>query len=550
MSRSIVVCAICSMLFLKGTGQSTTDYQNDLRFLQETVHKKYANLFYRISAADWDKQVDSLYDRIPKLGKYEVLAGLIRLVALFHVGHTQLSTHELFDSTSGTPLSLFPYRLYAFPDGLYISKTADRYAKALGAKVLRIGNMTSDQALDAIKPLVSFENDEGFLSNGPFYLAIPQLMMAKGIINGDDKVIIRYLKNGKEDTIQYDATHEPRNHEMTGLETSAGWSAARKSDNTPLWQKNPNDYRYMEYLPESKILYVRHSVTLDDGEKTIAGFFQNMEDFIDKHDVDKLVLDIRMNDGGNNYLNKPIITRIIASRKINQKGKFFCIIGRRTFSAAQNLTNELEKYTEVTFVGEPTSENVNFYGDTRTETFPASKLSVRLSWMWWQNMDPRDKRMATNPALAVDMSYNDFFNNIDPAMQVIENAKAEANIDDQLKGFLDNGNYDAAFKTASEYLENPLHKYTRADLERRINTFGYILMGENKMEEANQTFRVNTQLFPNSANAYDSFAECFMRMGKKDEAIKYYQMAIAKDTTGVTAENSKNMIMKIKGDAN
>ena len=43
----------------------------------------------------------------------------------------------------------------------------------------------------------------------------------------------------------------------------------------------------------------------------------------------------------------------------------FVIIGRRTFSACQNLVNELDNYTNAIFIGEPTAENINFYGDTR-----------------------------------------------------------------------------------------------------------------------------------------------------------------------------------------
>jgi len=121
----------------------------------------------------------------------------------------------------------------------------------------------------------------------------------------------------------------------------------------------------MEYIPETRTLYVRHSAVINDGDNTIESLFRNVEEFIQENDVQKLVLDLHMNGGGNNYLNKSVIKTIIKSEKINQPGKFYCITGRRTFSVAQNLVNEMENYTEVIFVGEPTSENVNFYGDTK-----------------------------------------------------------------------------------------------------------------------------------------------------------------------------------------
>ena len=68
-----------------------------------------------------------------------------------------------------------------------------------------------------------------------------------------------------------------------------------------------------------------------------------------------------------------------------REGKLFVLIGRRTFSAAQNLTNELDNYLPVIFVGEPTGENINFMGDNRPVTLPRSGLTFYLSWAWWQD---------------------------------------------------------------------------------------------------------------------------------------------------------------------
>ena len=61
----------------------------------------------------------------------------------------------------------------------------------------------------------------------------------------------------------------------------------------------------------------------------------------------------------------PFIKGIMARPTINKRGNFFYIIGRDTFSACQNLTNEVSRYTEAVIVGEPNAENINFYGDTK-----------------------------------------------------------------------------------------------------------------------------------------------------------------------------------------
>ena len=545
MIKKIIVTASVFFFALFVKAQTAAEWQADLKHLQQTVHTKYSNLFYNISAADWDKEVEKLNTAIPTMNDQQRLAGLIKLVALFHVGHTRVGLSSLHNENAKTlKLHRNPYQLYWFSEGLYILRADNKYVNAVGGKVTKIGNMKTEDALEAVRPLVSYENEQGYRENSVFFLANPELMHVQGVTNSADETAITYTKNGKEETVIF----KPEDFVMvnsTGLITPAGWTDARQPGNTSLWQKEPAAFRYMEYLPANKTLYVRHSAVANDGDNTIELFFNKMADYIEKNDVQKLVLDLRTNSGGNNYLNKPVITSIIRSEKINQKGKFFCILGRRTFSAAQNLVNELEKYTEVTFVGEPTSENVNFYGDTKTETLPNSKLQVGLSWLWWQNSDPRDKRKATAPHVAVDMSFNDYYNNNDPVLKTVLEGDKIKPLVPTLTQLINAGKKEAALQYAIDYKKDPAYRYYFDRIEADINQEGYNNL-QSQPVVANALFEINMKLFPESANAYDSYAESFLSLGKQQEAIKYYELAIAKDKNGATAENAKNMIARIK----
>ncbi len=548
MTKHFIIGALLCMSLSAGYSQTASQWQEDLTYLQKTVHSKYSNLFYNISEKDWDKAVDEFYNNIPNLEKTSIVAGFAKLVALFHIGHTQIATWALHQGHNPF-LHHIPAQFQLFNDGLYIIGADKKYAQAVGGKVIQLGKMKTDDALKAIRAVTPFENEQGFADRSMFFLGIPEFLYSEGISGNANEVTITYSKNGQEGKVTFLPAADLNMHSTTGLEVPEGWASAKKEGQIPLWQKEPKEFRYMEYIPASKTLYVRHSVTLNDGDKSISAFFRNMSDYIDKNDVQRLVLDIRMNGGGNNYLNKDIITSIIASRKVNQKGKFFCIIGRKTFSAAQNLTNELEKYTEVTFVGEPTSENVNFYGDTKTETLPNSKLQANLSWLWWQNLDARDKRKATSPSIAADMSFNDYHNNIDPAMNMIMNFEQQKPLLPTLSALISAGKREEAIKFAQEYVQDPSHRYSLDRIEPDINNEGYTAMAQNKLNEANGLFEINVKLFPESANACDSYAESFMNLGKNEEALKYYAMAIAKDKDGGTAENSKKMIDKIRSGA-
>jgi tetratricopeptide (TPR) repeat protein len=63
--------------------------------------------------------------------------------------------------------------------------------------------------------------------------------------------------------------------------------------------------------------------------------------------------------------------------------------------------------------------------------------------------------------------------------------------------------------------------------EEDINMLGYeYFMGVNKPKTGEHIFWCNTQLFPNSANVYDSYGEALMTNGEEKMALKAYQKAV------------------------
>jgi hypothetical protein len=63
--------------------------------------------------------------------------------------------------------------------------------------------------------------------------------------------------------------------------------------------------------------------------------------------------------------------------------------------------------------------------------------------------------------------------------------------------------------------------------EAEMNTYGYLLMGQGKVDSALVIFRKNTRDYPKSWNTYDSLAEAYARKGEKKLAIENYSKALA-----------------------
>ena len=62
--------------------------------------------------------------------------------------------------------------------------------------------------------------------------------------------------------------------------------------------------------------------------------------------------------------------------------------------------------------------------------------------------------------------------------------------------------------------------------EREINDLGYMLMFEDRAEEAAKIFKLNLETFPKSSNVYDSYAEALMTLGQNEDAIKNYKTSV------------------------
>ena len=65
--------------------------------------------------------------------------------------------------------------------------------------------------------------------------------------------------------------------------------------------------------------------------------------------------------------------------------------------------------------------------------------------------------------------------------------------------------------------------------ERELNSLGYSYLTRKEFKKALFLFKTTIDLFPKSANTYDSYAEALLSSGDKDGAIRYYKKALEID---------------------
>ncbi len=505
-------------------------WREDLKTLDETIRNVHANPFHTVSEADHTAAVTKLEREIPQSSDVEILVELTSIVAAVNDGHTSMGGW-MYDEAWGT--SWYPIALYWFSDGLYVRQAASEVADLAGARVVQIGNLTAEEAHERVARMVAADNVHGKRFGTPFALIVPEVLEALGVI--DDATVAPFLleKDGRQWQPEITARKGDHPGYVRGFIVDPDWVDARDaSDNpTPLWLRNVTKTFWYEYLPTEKTLYVQQNQVRDGVGETLESFYTRVFEFVESNDVQKMVLDVRLNGGGNNYLNNPAILGMIRTNPISEPGKSFTIIGRQTFSACQNLVNELSRYSETIFVGEPTGERVNFYGDNRAVELPNCGLNVRASYLWWQNMDPRDTRDALSPDLSTDLSFADYAANHDPAMQVIRDFE-ELLTADTLLATLESGGPQAALSQLRGALQTAL--YRTANLEAQINALGYRLLGDGRAEMALAMFQLNVDAFPESWNVYDSLAETYAGQGDTARAVELYRKSLELNPTSPT----------------
>lgn len=62
--------------------------------------------------------------------------------------------------------------------------------------------------------------------------------------------------------------------------------------------------------------------------------------------------------------------------------------------------------------------------------------------------------------------------------------------------------------------------------EKYVNGWGYKLVGQNKLQEALEIFKLNVSLYPKAWNTYDSLAETYEHTGNRAQAIVNYKRSL------------------------
>jgi len=390
------VCSLhtsCSQV--QSSGKSFSD---EAVYFSKTLAAKHPDLFKKVTKRDFDSLVTDLKTIANSLPPEKFLVELCKINARIADEHTRIEPDYQ---------SVLPVRFDWFDEGLVIVATDSIYKNCLGARVLLINNHPAEEAIRRFSFLLKNDN----ASFQKYWIA--SYFNKPIFLKGLDLIIDNRMVSYKLLTPQGDTLTQIIRALATGQPIVKVVSAPMKG---LLPYKKDNSYWY-EFDSATNILYFNYAKCQVDENLPFDRFNDQLFEEIKLKNPAKLIVDLRFNGGGNSAVLNPFLKSIKKSY-LNQNGKLFVIIGRKTASSALMNALTLVKETNCITVGEPTGANINHFGELKSFKLSYAGFTIYYSTRFWENWAGHNG--ALMPDVAVTHSLANFLNNNDEALDYIQ----------------------------------------------------------------------------------------------------------------------------------
>jgi len=385
-------------------------WTEDVLHMVAAIERLHPDPFFGVPHEEFEAAVDGVLGRIEELDDDGMAVEVMRLVALL--------SREGRDGHSGVyPFGFLyaPLRLYEFEDGWFVVDAQAPWDGLVGARVDAIGEHEIETACERLLPLLTGDNDSNRRAKLPFGLTSPTLLHALGLVPDRARLPLSLRRtDGTTERVEVEGGD-------FGMLFALANQTALPAVADELWLSDPGRAFWMRVLEPEQTLYVQYNEvrSADAAGRTLADFAAELARTWEERGLERLVVDVRNNGGGDNTTFGPLVDAVKALPGL-ERGDLFLLVGRATFSAAGNFTTVFQRDTPAILVGEPTGGAPNQYGDARVVELPHHPgLHVRVSTRYHAFGGPHDARLTHAPDRAVPLSSVEYFAGRDPVLEAV-----------------------------------------------------------------------------------------------------------------------------------
>jgi hypothetical protein len=307
---------------------------------------------------------------------------LAQIAALADNAHT-----IVFPPTRARRYNRVPLRLATFGDDYRVLRAADANADLLGARLVSVDGHGVPALRDSSRTLVGgppHRRDQF----APVLLESPEQLYAMGLARSaaratyvfqttDGRTVSRDLAAEAPSGVGSRAAGTRTLFPAAPANDERGWRTLLPVTRTPWALADPDArFRWRE-APEVDGMVIELRQIFNAPGKPIAEFLAEMTRVINERKPRHLVIDLRVNGGGNLNTARDFMKSVPSLIP----GRIFALTSPWTFSAAISSLGYLEQAApdRVTIVGEEVGDRLEFWAEGRPTTLPHSGIAVSFS---------------------------------------------------------------------------------------------------------------------------------------------------------------------------
>lgn len=393
---------------------TSLELNNDLDFLIKKMETIHPNIYYSFPKENFLLEIEQIKKRlVSPMTRLEFSRKLIPLVVKLNDGHTFLDFPfdeyiEYLDNGG----SVFPLGVKIINNSIFVEKNTFLKNIPKNSEIISINGIDSKSLLKQLREYVSGERID---------------FKNKRIENKFLEYLWWVFKFENDFIIEYKTNDNKVNIIKKGITLDE-----YKNKKEELKEEIP-EYKYKDYLfytiNENKIGIIEFNSFSNQGEFKI--FLKETFNYIRKNNINKLIIDIRKNGGGNSYLGNMLIEYLtekpyqmfqkieekisnevkesikgnyLSSKyengkiysydlkpifppknKILFKGDIYLLTSNYTFSSAADLASVFKCFKLGKIIGEETGGLTVSYGDIIYQTLPNTKLNFGVSFKKFVN---------------------------------------------------------------------------------------------------------------------------------------------------------------------
>jgi uncharacterized protein (TIGR03437 family) len=428
--RECIICyRLSGMRFLRGASvavalvgllsaqTSTRDQQRlaDVQYIATQLPDLHPNFFFQLSSSDFNAAIQTLTGQVPNLTDAEFAVRLAQLVAMAGDPHTAL---YLIGPT-------FPLSFRRLDDGMFVTGAGPEYAKALGTRLVQVGDTDIGTVLTQLGTVIPHTNMQWVQYEAQNYLRVQQVLQGLDLVPATASSPLTFADAlGNQFTLNV----TPSNEAVTGALAAPG--------PLPDFVQNSSKNYWFTYFVPQHVLYFKYNVCADDPSSPFAAFAANLLKTFDSNPVDTFIFDFRGNTGGDSSVINPLLNGLqqrTAAILGNPNFHVYDVIDGGTFSSGLDDAMEiksasiaavamypglgLDKATVV--IGAPSGGPPSGYGEVKPFSLPYLDLNGQYSTVYHPLPQYIPAGTAFNPDVPVANRSTDYLARHDPVLAAI-----------------------------------------------------------------------------------------------------------------------------------